>query len=122
MRTYTLDEVDGPGRRFRSLSYVYASPLFVDEVVDFYGLGSPGRASHVTAQRSCRFGNRPWAVSQSTADGFWSGDGAEIVDLADPPANTRSFVMLRLAQEEREGVFGLGVADPLVPTDRSGPT
>lgn len=120
LRTYTLDEVDGSGNFFRSLSYVYASPLSADEVVDFYGLGSPGRVSQVTAQRSCRFGNRPRAVSQSTLDGFWSGEGAEIVDLADPPANSRSFFMLRLAQEEREGVFGLGATNLLGPTDRSG--
>jgi hypothetical protein len=128
VRTYVRRHVDNSGRRLRSMSYVYASPLAGDEVAAFYGLTGPGVGMFVPPDRACKFGNRPevlvlsrWTPAHPTAlnpatetaglpadpsDRFWSGPDAEVTDIADVPPNTGSFLRLRLAQDETHGVFG----------------
>jgi hypothetical protein len=128
VRTYILPVMDSSGERLRSMSYIYASPLPAEDVAAFYGVAEPGMWTDVAPERACRFGNRPSvlvlpraAADQGTGPGsameaadlpadpndeFWAGEGAEVTDAAPPPSDTRSFVRLRLAQREREGIFG----------------
>ena len=134
VRTYILPVTDGSGVRLRTMSYIYASPLPADDVAAFFGVAGPGVWTDVAPERACRFGNRPsvlvlsrWTAEQGTSldpstetaglpsdpnDEFWAGDGAQVTDVADPPMGTRSFVRLRLAQRDRDGLFGLAPARP----------
>ncbi len=133
VRTYVLPIVSDSGRHLRSMSYIYASPLPADEVAAFYEVEGPGLWSVVPDDRACRFDNRPsvwvlsrWTLEQGTIidpvtetagpqadppDEFWEKAGAEVTDIVGVPADTRSFVLLRLAQREREGLFGQGPFD-----------
>ena len=130
VRSYVLPVVGQSATRLRTMSDVYASPLDADEVAAFYGLGGPGIWSSVSPERACKFGNRPsvlvlslWIPERTTPldpvtetegvptdprDEFWAGSGAEVTDIVDVPAGTRSFLRLRMAQREVDGVFGLG--------------
>lgn len=127
VRTYILPVIDSSGVRLRSLSYIFASPLPAEDVTAFYGVAGPGVWTDVPPERACRFGNRPsvlvlsrWTADQGTGldsafettdlpadpdDEFWAGEGAEVTDVATPPWDTRSFLRLRLAQTERDGLF-----------------
>ena len=128
VRSYILPVIDSSGVPLRSMSYIFASPLPAEDVAAFYGVAEPGVWTDVPPERACRFGNRPsvlvlsrWTADQGTSidaaietsdlpadpdDGFWAGDGAEVTDLAAPPIDARSFVRLRLAQRDRDGLFG----------------
>jgi len=128
VRTYTLADVDSVGHPVRTMSYVWASPSTGDEVAAFYGIDGPGIWTLASAARSCKFGQRTsvlvldlWLPDQAepvdratqTAgpstnanDDFWAGPGSEVTDVAPPPADTRSFVRLRLGQHVVEGVSG----------------
>jgi hypothetical protein len=128
VRAFVLGLNDQDGEPLRSLTHVYASPLDAEELADFYGLEGPGVTARVSSERACKFGQRPralmllrWTPEQGTAfdaatqtkglpadndDAFWAGHGAEIADIADIPDGTRSFLGLRLAQREIEGLFG----------------
>jgi hypothetical protein len=128
VRTYVFEGVDNSGQRLRSMSYVYASPLAGDEVAAFYGLNRPGIVMDVSPDHACKFGNRPsvvvlsrWTPEHLTplspateteglpadpGDRFWADAGAVVTDIADVPPSTRSFLRLRLAQREVDGVFG----------------
>jgi hypothetical protein len=110
------------------MSFVYASPLPEEDVAAFYGVGGPGVWTDVSPERACRFGNllsvlvlSRWTADQGTRvdaaiettdlpagpdDEFWAGEGAEVTDVAAPPADNHSFVRLRLAQQQRDGLFG----------------
>ncbi|NNC79384.1 MAG: hypothetical protein HKN94_04440 [Acidimicrobiales bacterium] len=118
VRTFVLDLESTSGQRFRSLSFVYASPSPAPSVTQFYGLPAEGLERRVSADRACMFDQRPSAVvvHSSTADDVLDvlsatlTDGSaeareNVVDVADVPANTQSFFRLRLAQLEEEGVF-----------------
>jgi hypothetical protein len=119
---------DGSGQRYRSMWYVYASPLAADDASEFFGV-STGLSTRVSPARACQFGQRPSAlvlsvsaagepipidpvIDRETAavvsyDGLWADQAAEVLTSADPPTGTRSFFRLRLAQREVAGVFGV---------------
>ncbi len=127
IRSYVLPIVTDTQRRLRSMSHIYASPLPAEDVAEFYNVEGPGLWGRVPDNRACRFDNHPsvlvlsrWTVEQGTTidpstqtaglpaappDEFWDGPGAEVIDIADVPTGTRSFVLLRLAQQERVGIF-----------------
>jgi hypothetical protein len=128
VRSYILGLNDPDGEPLRSLTHVYASQRDAEELVDFYGLEGPGVTARVSRERACKFGQLPvalvlsrWTPEQNTAfdgttqtkglpadpdDALWGGGDAEVVDLAAIPDGTRSFLGLRLAQREVEGLFG----------------
>jgi hypothetical protein len=49
---------DGQGRSYRSMWYVYTSPLPAPEVAEFFGV-SAQQSMRVSQQRACRFAQRP---------------------------------------------------------------
>jgi hypothetical protein len=115
---------DGQGRSYRSMWYVYASPLPAHEVAEFFGVTAQ-QSMLVSQQRACRFEQRPSALvlpmsvagepttigSQSddepvdSYDGLWADHAAEVTMSAGLPAGTQSLFRLRLAQAEVEGIF-----------------
>ncbi len=127
IRTFVLDVEESSGMRFRTLSYIYASPLDASELVEFYGLTQTGREQPASEERACKFSQRPFTivVALSTAvdgldgppmavtdglpaaddDMFWAGVGADVTNITETPPGTRSFVRLRLAQREVDGLF-----------------
>jgi hypothetical protein len=127
VRTYVAPLVDKRGGRFRSMSYVFASPWAADELAAFYGVDGPGIETLVPSTLACRFTQRPailvlelWEPSRgdpldqstqtaaptaATRDTFWGGDGSTRIATLDTPPGTRSFLRLRLAQREVKGVF-----------------
>ena len=116
--------VDEAGQRYRSMWYVYASPLSADEVAEFFGVDVE-RSMLVSPERACRFEQRPSALVQSESvvgepatvgsgrdddptsshDGLWADQVAEVTMSAELPAETRSLFRLRLAQPEAAGIF-----------------
>jgi len=109
VRSYITPVVDESGRTLRALTYVHASPLPASDVVAFYGVESIGVVTPVSADRACRFGNRPLLLVDSSVseldDQMWGGDDSSITKIAEPPSETLSLFGLRLAQEEVEGFF-----------------
>ena len=125
--SYVLRVQDATGRSLRSMSHIYASPLSAREVWQFYGLSGSGIRSSVSEERRCKFGNRPeglvlslWTPDSGTEfnpgtetaglpaqpdDEFWGAESVRSTSVTDPPPDTRSFVRLRLAQREVEGIF-----------------
>ena len=115
---------DGSGRSYRTMWFVYASPLPAHEVAEFFGVAAQ-QSAPVARQRACQFGQRPsvlvlpasvagdprTAGSQSdiepvdTYDGLWADAAAEVTLSVGVPAGTQSLFRLRLAQAEVEGVF-----------------
>ncbi len=115
---------DGSGRSYRSMWFVYASPLPAREVADFFGVAAQ-QSAPVGQQRACQFGQRPSVLvlpasvageasaagSQSdiepadTCDGLWADSAAEVTLSVGVPAGTRSLFRLRLAQAEVAGIF-----------------
>ncbi len=128
VQTSTRPVFDATGQRYRSMWYVYASPLEAADTSEFFGL-TTGIPAPVSLKQACKFGQRPSALvlSSSTAgepvaidpdidreaasavryDGLWADQAADVVNGADPPVGTRSFFRLRLAQREVAGVFGV---------------
>mgnify|MGYP001827772618 CR=1 FL=1 len=116
--------IDEAGPRYRSMWYVYASPLPVDEVAEFFGVHVE-RSMLVSPRRACRFEQRPsvlvlpaavagepatGAVSSGgdlvpTYDGLWADQVADVTLEAEVPVGTESLFRLRIAQRETEGVF-----------------
>lgn len=131
VREYVTRTTDSTGRRLRALSFVYASPLSADELAGFYD-ATPGAVGHAPASRACRFGNRPQVlvlpvdvVGPGTApsgNGFWGDDTARVPDADEVPDGTQSFVRLRLAQREVDGLLGIERDDRSLPTDARRPT
>jgi hypothetical protein len=106
VRTFVLPSEIEPGIRLRSMTYIYASPLSPDELMSFYDLDDPGVWDRVPDHRACRFGNQPEVIilEASTV----SEDELpipEINEIAAIPTDTRSFLLLRLAQREQSGIF-----------------
>jgi hypothetical protein len=119
---------DGTGQRYRSMWYVYASPLTADVASEFFGV-TTGVSTPVSPERACHLGQRPSAMVLSSSvagepiaidpgvdreavpdvsyDGLWADQAADVVTSADTPVGTRSFFRLRLAQREVAGVFGV---------------
>jgi hypothetical protein len=115
---------DGQGNLYRSMWYVYASPLPAHEVAEFFGVTAK-QSMLVSQQRACRFAQRPsvLVVPVSVAgtpttvgtqpddepvgsyDGLWADHAAEVTMIADLPARTQSLFRLRLAQPEVESIF-----------------
>lgn len=115
---------DGQGRSYRSMWYVYASPLPAPEVAKFFGVTAQ-QSMLVSQQRACRFAQRPSVlvlpISEAgepatigsqpdgepvdSYDGLWADHAAEVTMSADVPAGTQSLFRLRLAQREVEGIF-----------------
>jgi len=116
--------VDEAGQRYRSMWYVYASPLSADEVAEFFGVDVE-RSMLVSPERACRFEQRPSALVQAASlagepatagsgrdgdpvsphDGLWADEVAEVTMRAELPADTRSLFRIRLAQPQVEGIF-----------------
>ena len=115
---------DGQGRSYRSMWYVYASPLPAQEVAEFFG-ATAQQSMLVSQQRACRFAQRPSVLvlpmsvagepttigsqpddeSVDRYDGLWADHAAEVTMSADLPARTQSLFRLPLAQAEAEGIF-----------------
>ncbi len=115
---------DGHGRSYRSMWYVYASPLPAHEVAEFFGVTAQ-QSTLVSPQQACRFAQRPsvlvlpvsvagepttiGAQSDDEAvdsyDGLWADHAADVTMSAGLPAGTQSLFRLRLAQPEVEGIF-----------------
>ena len=95
--------VDPLGQPWWAMSFVYASPAEPEEVAAALGV-DPGVEQRLV--RPCRFGQRPTALVEPIGA---STDPAQEPDLEvrerfDVPADSRSVVRLRLAQQEEEGV------------------
>jgi hypothetical protein len=115
---------DGQGRSYRTMWYVYASPLPAHEVAEFFGVTAQ-QSMLVSQQRACRFAERPsvLVLPMSLAgkpttvgsppddepigsyDGLWADHVAEVTMSAELPNRTQSLFRLRLAQTEVEGIF-----------------
>jgi hypothetical protein len=115
---------DGQGRSYRSMWYVYASPLPAHEVAEFFGVTAQ-QSMLVSQQRACRFAQRPSVLvlpmsvagtpstigSQPDDEpvgsyhGLWADHAAEVTMSVDLPARTQSLFRLRLAQAEVDGIF-----------------
>jgi hypothetical protein len=116
--------IDGQGRSYRSMWYVYASPLPAHDVAEFFGVTAQ-QSMLVSQQRVCRFAQRPSVLvlpvsvagepitigTQSddepvdTYHGLWADHAAEVTMSAGLPDGTQSLFRLRLAQPEVEGIF-----------------
>lgn len=126
MRTYITPVVDQSGQLLRAMTYVHASPLPASDVAAFYRVEDIGVPALISADRACRFGNRPslLVVSLSSqqdgveeggieattsvpelSDAFWGGDDTTVTEITEPPSQTLSLFGLRLAQREVEGIF-----------------
>jgi hypothetical protein len=115
---------DGQGRSYRSMWYVYASPLPAPEVAEFFGVTAQ-QSMLVSQERACRFAQRPSVLVLPTSvagdpptigsqpdgepvdsyDGPWADHAAEVTMSAKLRTGTQSLVRLRLAQPEVEGIF-----------------
>lgn len=116
--------IDETGQRYRSMWYVYASPLPADDVADFFGVEAE-RSMLVAPERSCRSRQRPSVLVQPesvageptagttqgpsdplpTYHGLWADHAAEVTMSEPVPAETHSFFRLRLAQREVDGLL-----------------
>jgi hypothetical protein len=123
VQTSTRRVTDGQ-RSYRSMWYVYASPLPAPEVAEFFGVTAQ-RSMLVSQQRTCRFSQRPSVLVLPVSvageaptrgaqsgdspvdgdDGLWADPAAEVTMNAGVPAGTQSLYRLRLAQPEVEGMF-----------------
>jgi hypothetical protein len=115
---------DGQGRSYRSMWYVYASPLPAQEVAEFFGV-TVQQSMLVSQQRACQFTQRPsvLVLPMSLAGepttigpqrddepvdsyhGLWADHAAEVTMSTDLPARTQSTFRLRIAQPEVKGFF-----------------
>jgi hypothetical protein len=115
---------DEQGHSYRSMWYVYASPLPAHQVAEFFGVTAE-QSMLVSQRRACQFAQRPSVLvlpmsaagipstvgsqpHDEPADsyhGLWADDAAEVTMSADLPARTQSVFRLRLAQPEVEGIF-----------------
>jgi len=113
VRVYTSPLQDLSGSRYRSMSFVFASPSGASELAGELDVPS-GYEVMASEARACRFGNHPavWVtdldlVDEATDelhDSFWGGPDAEIESEWPIPESSRSLVRLRLAQQDREGI------------------
>ncbi len=113
VRTFVLRVYDSEGRPHRSLSHVYAVAAETDEVISFYGLLQPGNEGPISAERACRFSQRPLALVAplpddgvaSPVDAITEPGSTEVVEITEIPPDARTLLRLRLAQRETEGIF-----------------
>lgn len=115
---------DESGRSYRSMWFVYASPLSAQEVAEFFGVAAQ-QSALVAPERACKFGQRPSALvlpasvagrptppgsppdneSVVSDDDLWADHAADVMSSREVPAGTQSLFRLRLAQSETKGVL-----------------